>query len=293
MTNELKHAFGDRNNSEFVISPEGKVIISRTWSDPDQLRSDLEKLVGKSETLTEVKYTRQQKTETTYPQGIVERVPRPEGAVPLIVKAQKSEEPHYVKLRAEGESGIIRGRGGKLHLGFYLDPIHNVHWNNLAPPLKWKITTPDGVELSSSEGAAAKIDEKADIDPREFLIDVQGRPAEPLKLTVDYFACDNDDQWCKAVSQEYLIEFQQDRDAGRVAGEKGFGRGGKGKGSTKGGAKGRPDPERMIRMMDRNNDGKLSREEVRGRMAERFTQIDADEDGLVTPEEIKAIFERR
>ena len=38
MKNDLKHAFGDRNNSEFVISPEGKLVIARSWSDPEQLR---------------------------------------------------------------------------------------------------------------------------------------------------------------------------------------------------------------------------------------------------------------
>ena len=33
MENDLKHAFGDKNNSEFVISPEGKVLIARNWNE--------------------------------------------------------------------------------------------------------------------------------------------------------------------------------------------------------------------------------------------------------------------
>lgn len=305
MTNDLKHAFGDRNNSEFVISPEGKVVISRTWSSPDQLRGDLEKLVGKSDTLTKVKNTRQQKTKVEYPSGIVDRVPRPDGATALKVVAQNSEEPHYVKARVEATSEVTRGDGGELHIGFHLDPIHHVHWNNLAPPLKWEIKSPEGVSLSASKGEAPKVEEKADIDPREFLLKIDGNSSDPLKLIVQYYACDNDDKWCKAVTQEYHIKLENDKDAGRIAGAKGS-RGGKGKGggmskgkgkgmSGKGKGKGgsRPDPAAMVKMMDSNKDGKIGKDEVRGRMAERFSQIDTDEDGFVTIEELKKRFEGR
>ena len=33
---------GDRNNSEFIIDPEGKIVRKRTWSNPDAVRKDLE-----------------------------------------------------------------------------------------------------------------------------------------------------------------------------------------------------------------------------------------------------------
>lgn len=298
MTNDLKHAFGDRNNSEFIISPEGKVVVSRSWSTPDELRGDLEKLVGKSETTTAVKNTGQKKATKKYPGGIVKRVPRPEGATALRVKAQDSKEPHYVKARVEADQGVTEGKGGKLHIGFHLDPIHQVHWNNLAAPLRWAIEAPSGIKLSESKAEAAKVEAKADIDPREFLVDIEGRSKEPLKLVVEYFACDDDERWCKAVKQEYLISLEQDRDAGRISGAKGSkGKGGMSKGKGKGmsgkGKGGKGDPSRMISMMDSDGDGKIGESEAKGHMKSRFSQIDTNEDGYVTTEELKARIERR
>ena len=46
MENDLKHAFGDAPNSEFVIDPDGKVVRKRVWSRPGELREDLEQLIG-------------------------------------------------------------------------------------------------------------------------------------------------------------------------------------------------------------------------------------------------------
>ena len=44
----------------------------------------------------------------------------------------------------------------------------------------------------------------------------------------------------------------------------------------------------MIVFMDTNSDGALSLEEVQAVHARLFTYVDADKDGLVTPEEIRA-----
>ena len=41
MTNDLKHAIGDRPNSEYLLDPEGKVLRGRAWINPSQLRKDL------------------------------------------------------------------------------------------------------------------------------------------------------------------------------------------------------------------------------------------------------------
>ena len=35
MDNRLKHAMGDRPNSEFVIDPKGKIVRKRAWSHPE------------------------------------------------------------------------------------------------------------------------------------------------------------------------------------------------------------------------------------------------------------------
>jgi Ca2+-binding EF-hand superfamily protein len=51
----------------------------------------------------------------------------------------------------------------------------------------------------------------------------------------------------------------------------------------------RPDPAARIKELDKNGDGKLSKDEVADdRMAARFDMIDADADGLVTLDEMKA-----
>ena len=54
MTNDLKHAIGDRPNSEYLLDPDGKVLRVRAWSNPTQLRRDLEEFVGPVEKPTEV-----------------------------------------------------------------------------------------------------------------------------------------------------------------------------------------------------------------------------------------------
>ena len=44
MSNDIKHALGNRENSEFVIDPDGKIVRMRSWSNPEQLRKDLTEL---------------------------------------------------------------------------------------------------------------------------------------------------------------------------------------------------------------------------------------------------------
>ena len=55
MENEVKHGFGGRPNSEFVIDPHGKIVAARQWSDPEALRGDLAKLLGPVEIPTSIR----------------------------------------------------------------------------------------------------------------------------------------------------------------------------------------------------------------------------------------------
>ncbi|WP_299325963.1 EF-hand domain-containing protein [uncultured Maribacter sp.] len=48
-----------------------------------------------------------------------------------------------------------------------------------------------------------------------------------------------------------------------------------------------PTFEELIERMDTNEDGKLSEDEIKGRLKKDFTKIDADEDGFITEEEFK------
>ncbi len=220
MDNAAKHALGSAPNSEFIVDPDGKIVRRRAWSDPKALRSDLEELVGPVEHPTQIADLglKRQPPPKAAAKGIVPRVVVPRGMRPLITEAVAAggKTPYYAKLRAEVDERFQRTGQGKLYLGFYMDPIYHVHWNNLAKPIEYELELPDGVEISPQSGTGPKIDVEGDIDPREFLLDIKtGQDIrEPLKLTVRYFACNDEQGWCIPVTQEYLVQLQLDPDGG-------------------------------------------------------------------------------
>jgi hypothetical protein len=103
MDNALKHALGDRPNSEFLIDPQGKIVRIRSWSSPADLRNDLEELVGKIANPTKVSDL-DLKIETTpkpAASGVVPRLQAPGGLQAVAVTPQAGKHPYYVKLRVE------------------------------------------------------------------------------------------------------------------------------------------------------------------------------------------------
>ncbi len=238
MENEVKHKLGNAPNSEFLLDPAGKVVRRRNWSNPASLRKDLEQLVGPVEKPTQVADL---KLKTAPPpkvaaSGVVPRVQVTGTMRAFKVVPQKSEEPHYVKLRAEVDQDFMSTGLGKLYLGFHLDPLYHVHWNNLVAPIKFELELPADVTVTPSQGTGPKVKQPSDIDPREFLLDIDELkqvPQAALKVKVSYFACNDDEGWCKPVSQEYLVYLEGDRDAGSVR-QRG-GRGGGGRGGFAGG----------------------------------------------------------
>lgn len=230
MDNDLKHALGDRPNSEFILDPEGKIIEARQWSNPALLREDLVRLVGKvaKPTLVRNLNLKQLPPPEKAVTGVVKRVAMSGAMQPAKVEAIESPgDPLYAKLRAEFG-------GGKLYLGFFLDPLYKVHWNNEAPVLKYSIETPRGVTLSRSSGEGPKVAVKADADPREFLVDFSGRSSEPLRISVSYFACDDAETFCRLVKQEYLVTLERDPDGGNRRGLSRFGGRGRNSGPRRG-----------------------------------------------------------
>ena len=307
MSNDLKHALGDRPNSEFIISPTGKILVARSWSDPEMLRADLERIVGKTKTLTspsELNRKPKAAPESRIASGVVPRVNKPEGSMAVIARPvfkqvgdEAKKEIFYAKLRVEADRGLIMEGKGKLHIGFHLDPVHTVHWNNLADPLRFEIKAPKGIKLSMGKGVAPKVKVASDIDPREFLVDVDcagGRLEEPLKLEVSYFACDDEEGWCRAVSHLYEIELKRDRDAGSVRSARAGGGFGRQRPGERGRAqqRRRPDMAEMLSRMDANGDGVIARSEARGPMSDRFELMDADGNGSISREEMRKHFER-
>jgi len=229
MANDAKHTLGNAPNSEFVVDPDGKIVRVRRWSKPVELRADLEELVGKVENPTTIADIGMKRLDPpkTAPKGIVARLRLPGRMMPIKVQASTRGlaglasvgspirgEPLYVKLRAEVESRYFQEGSGQLYLGFFLDPLYKVHWNNQVAPVAYQIEAPEGVEITPLKGKGPKVEEKADADPREFLVDLSGESDEPIKLSVKYFACDDAETFCKPVSQHYLISLERDRDGG-------------------------------------------------------------------------------
>ena len=48
-----------------------------------------------------------------------------------------------------------------------------------------------------------------------------------------------------------------------------------------------PEPSEILKKLDTNEDGKISKEEVEGPLKKQFAKIDTDEDGFLTLEELK------
>ena len=110
---------------------------------------------------------------------------------------------------------------------------------------------------------------------------------DPGGIEVAYYACDEDDKWCKLVVQNYTLTLERDPYAGGVIGRS---------------FRGRP-PQGMLtldrgnmvdRMMsfDTDQNGLLSKDELPERMQIRFDMMDANNDGYVSKEELLAIRRR-
>ena len=214
MDNALMEALVRVPNPELVLDPEGKVAARRAWSDPEALREDLARLVGEVEEPTRVEDLdmRQQPPPPTVAKGVVERLETGHmTAVRLEPDLASSEVPFYVKLRAEVSPDFFDTGKGKLYLGFYLDPLYRVHWNNEVAPVRYELDLPPGVKVTPRSGLGPKVEAKADADPREFLLDVEAPERDkPLGVRVTYFACDDANTFCIRVNQKYTLRLERD-----------------------------------------------------------------------------------
>ncbi len=282
MDNRLKHALGDRPNSEYVIDPLGKIVRKRAWSNPGEVRKDLEELVGKVKKTTlpeDLKLNVVPPLAQSAPKGDLAPIPRA-GLFPIVIKPQldKDGDLFYAKLRCEADPPLIDEGKGKLYLGFHLDPLHRAHWNKLQKPLRFELTAPEGVKLSATTGESPKSSSENDSAPREFLLDVNSWPADKtIQLTVAYDACTED--LCHSVKQTYVLSRQRDQDGGRAK-SAGF------RVLTL---------EQMTQRLlagDKNGDGKLIKEELNSIQQSRFLDYDFNKDGVLEKDEIQTMAEQ-
>ena len=101
-----------------------------------------------------------------------------------------------------------------------------------------------------------------------------------MPIEVIYYACDEDDKWCKIVVQNYTLILDPDSYAGGVIGRSFRSRS---RGRTM--QRGNNIAERIMNF-DKNQDGLLSKDEVPERMRLRFDTIDANNDGFLSRNEI-------
>lgn len=268
MDNDLRHAIGNMPNSEYVLDEDGKILHMRAWSDPAELRKNLEELLGPVENPTQVSDLKMETAPPPdlAPTGIVPRLERQGRGEPLIVEPllAQSKHPFYVKLRAEADSGLLEDGQGILYLGFFPDPVHQVHWNNEVTPMRYVLTPPEGVSVDPRTASGPEVEEDADADPREFLVTVdRGESDAPLRMEFHYYACSP--RWCIPVSQAYDIHWERDPDAGRPIEQMG----------PRGGFLSR------LLEYDLDGDGKLAKSELPEPMQARFERIDQNGDGFI------------
>ena len=279
MDNRLKHALGDRPNSEYILDPKGRVVRKRAWSHPGLVRKDLEALVGPVEKITkeeDLGMKLGKPLASAAPRGVVARIPRTRmqavAMEPLVVP---KGQPFYAKLRAEADADLFAEGAGKLYLGFHLDPLHDAHWNNLNAPLKFELEVGEGTKIGKRTYEAAKVKPASDADPREFLLDLEEWPEdEPIRLTVTYYACVGEKS-CHAVRQSYTLHRKRDRDGG----------------GARGAGAGFWNPEEFAKQqLSRSKKGdKVTEAEVMGLIRPHFKHFDTNKDGFLDFEELKLV----
>jgi len=180
----------------------------------------------------------------------------------------------------------LQNGSGKLYLGFHLDPIHNVHWNNLVDPLKYEITIPEGTNIKKAIGIAPIVNQASDEEPREFFIEVNNwKSGDQLPIKVTYFACDDEDKWCKIVVQNYTLVLNTDTFAGGVIGRS-FRAGGSSQAGRTGQRIQRGNMVERMMSFDKNQDGLISKNEFPEPMRDRFDIMDANNDGFISKDEL-------
>ncbi|MGE9269371.1 MAG: hypothetical protein ACQKBU_01095, partial [Verrucomicrobiales bacterium] len=198
----------------------------------------------------------------------------------------------YVKLRPEADQALVSTGTGTLYLGFRQDPILGASWNNLAEPPRYRVIAPDGLTITPKSAESPKLNVESDSEPREFLVNVSNWKADhPIEVEIQYFACNQKLGWCKPITQSFTIWLEEDETGGKVAGRshnpssRRINRNGRGEEQT--GANDRLEQGRNRSLMareDRNQDGKVSKEEFRG-SEQRFRRLDQNQDGYIDADE--------
>lgn len=310
----MRLGLGSNSQSVFLISPEGEVLYGNGRIVREDLREALSKVLGKPKTVTQVSdlnLPTMKRNSRPPNEDSKLGVKREDGLTIVSTKPSKPNETYYVKLRAEADEALIKTGNGRLFLGFYPDPIHKAYWNNLTPPMRYTITTPDGITASPAQASAEQGEGESDRLPRQFWVDIKSdSKRKEFLLQLDYYGCTPD--MCMALTHEYTVVLEDENRGARTAGMNRGNRGQRGRGeSARGGRQGNGDSVEgrqrsrqggmQLTGMDSDKDGFVSFEEMilsvkarRGdgvdleRLQKRFASMDTDSDGKLSTEELES-----
>jgi len=289
MDNQTAEALAaDTNHQVFLFSSDGEEIYAGSIDEDEKLRQALVKAVGPVEAPTLPDTLPEPGIEpVNMPESmLVERVnvnTKVENFIPLQITPLESRQPHYVKLRAEGNTALLESEKGKLYIGFHIDPLYQVEWNNLGEPLKYAIKTPEGVIAPSINSAPRVTQQATDSEPREFLLEARKLDrSQPLTLQVVYSVHSPRSKSNVEVQQQYLIYLAKDPFGGKVIGRQA-------EADTVMAEQKKADDSnaynQLLIRFDFNRDGQLVKTETIGKLLQLFDKIDTDGDGILEEEE--------
>lgn len=220
LDDSMRIGLGAGPNSLYLISPEGQIIAAANRIEGNNFRQILDRLVGKVKRPTrpnELGLPRISRPQNQLNEDSDILVHRPEGLTIVAVTPAKPEDTYFVKLRAEADRNLLATGTGRLFLGFYPDPIHDAHWNNLVKPMKFVLSVPDGITATPTEASAARGPGDSDTLPRQFWVDIEGAiPYDELGLTLHYYGCTPD--MCMALTHKYTVLLEDENRGSRTFG---------------------------------------------------------------------------
>jgi len=295
MDNEVAKTLLHEGNhaSIFIFSSDGRQRFAGAISDLSAFRKALENLAGAPDAANAPSRTPALKLKpiNLKPAEVVSRIefnPVVDAFLPLEISPQASRSPYYVKLRAEASTTLLKSGAGKVYLGFHIDPLYNMEWDNSKDPLKYKVYTPEGVLAPSVNRAPRITAEPMDSEPREFILEARNLDlSKPISIKVEYNVSSPDRRSREKISQSYLVYLRSDPCAGQAYRRQIP----YGDSSTIRVSINDIHPDLM--KYDANHDGRLERKEVPGTLNMKFPNIDTNGDGYLSDEEYETYLRNR
>ncbi len=287
MENQTAEALAPENTkSVFLFSKSGEELYSGTLEEMESLRNALENIAGPSDTKTDPDQFPAPRIAAVNPMKplVLDRIhfdPENEHYLPLDIVPKESQTPYYAKLRAEASQELLQTGNGRLYLGFNLDPLYRMEWNNEESALKYEIRPMKGVVAPSVKSAPIISEYATDTDPREFILSArQLDTTQPIMLRVQYSVYSPALKRSANIQQQYIINLRPDPFGGKAY---------RRQLPYKDTPLQRNQPSTAIpyqlRQYDANGDGKLTRGEVTGSLWSKFPEIDSNHDGYLSIEE--------